>query len=219
MDSASARALAGKPGVYLVLTRPVVPHVTLAHAAVRLGVGAIQLREKTLAPLQLAGLARALRAVTEGTPTLLIINDAIDVAIASGADGVHLGQGDDDPSRARAASPDLIVGVSVSTAGEARRAAAGGADYLGIGPVFATETKPDAAAAIGLAGLAEVAAVVPGTPTVAIGGIDAENAPSVIRAGADHVAVISCVCHAPDPQAALARLVTSVGRSAGPGYA
>lgn len=199
-------------GVYLVLSEPRVPHVELAEEAVGLGVAALQLREKHLPPDALLSLARELRAVTEGSGTVLIVNDSVDVAVASGADGVHLGQADEAP--ARAMREGLIVGVSASSVEEARAARTAGANYLGIGPVFATPTKPDAGAPLGTSGLAEIVAAVPDLPHVAIGGIDAANAGRVLRAGADLVAVISCVCHATDPPAALRFLVSEIDRPA-----
>lgn len=199
-------------GLYLVLTGPRVPHGALARAAVRRGVPVVQLREKRADDAELLRLARSLVSATRGTGTLFIVNDRPDVAALVLADGVHVGSCDADPAEARrAVGPDAIVGVSVASAEEAREARATGADYVGAGPVFPTATKPDAAAAIGLAGLAEIVAAVPGLPVVAIGGIEASNAEAVARAGAPLLAVVSAVCHATDPIAALDVFLDAAG--------
>jgi len=201
-------------GVYLVLTSPRIPHVDLAAAAVERRVPVIQLREKDLDDAALTELARSLVEVTAGSDTLFIVNDRPDVAALVSADGVHVGASDTDPLKARAlVGPSAIVGVSANTPAEIARARDAGTDYVGIGPVFATTTKPDASEPIGLSGLADAARAFPGLPTVAIGGITAENAAGVLAAGAEFVAVISEVCFAPDPIEALDRLLTAVRSS------
>lgn len=200
-------------GVYLVLTAPRIAHEDLARAAVDRGVPAIQLREKRLEDDALLRLAADLRRVTLGTGTLFIVNDRPDIAVAVGADGVHVGAGDARPDAARAAlGPDRIVGVSATTAREAVAARDAGADYVGAGPVFPTATKPDAAPPMGLAGLSRVAAAVPDLPVAAIGGIDRSNAEAVVNAGASLLAVVSAVCAADDPVAALDALLEAARR-------
>jgi thiamine-phosphate pyrophosphorylase len=202
-------------GLYLVLTEPGVPHADLAGAAVERGVPVIQLREKTADDAELLRLARSLRRATRGTGTLFIVNDRPDVAALVGADGVHVGPRDARPAAARrAVGPDAIVGVSVTSAEEAIEARAAGADYVGAGPIFPTATKLDAAAPIGLGGLAEIVASVPGLPVVAIGGIDGANAGAVAAAGAPLVAVVSAVCRAANPIGALDALLRAVGGTA-----
>lgn len=191
-------------GLYLILTSPRLPHVELARAAVERGVPAIQLREKGMPDGELLALARGLRDVTRGTDTLFIVNDRPDIAASSRADGVHLGQDDADVETARELmGPGTIVGVSTRLPVEAEAAEGAGADYIGIGPVFPTGTKPDALAPVGLSGLGAVAERVPGLPGVAIGGITAETAVDVLAAGARYAAVISAICFADDPVAAL----------------
>jgi len=198
-------------GLYLVLTGPRVPHADLARAAVERRVPVIQLREKTADDAELLCLAGDLWLATRGTGTLFIVNDRPDVAAAVGADGVHVGSRDAGTAASRlAVGPEAIVGVSVTSAEEAVEARAAGADYVGAGPVFPTATKSDAAPPIGLAGLAEIVASVPDLPVVAIGGIDATNAPAVARAGAPLLAVVSAVCHAADPVGALDALLAAV---------
>jgi thiamine-phosphate pyrophosphorylase len=143
----------------------------------------------------LLGLLRPL-----GVP--LIINDRVDVALAAGADGVHVGQDDMDPRDVRKLiGPDKILGLSVTGADEARTARGMPVDYLGAGPVFATATKKDAGAPQGLSGLATMLALAE-VPVVAIGAITTDNAAAVMDAGASGLAVVSAICSAPDPRAA-----------------
>ena len=139
----------------------------------------------------------------------LIINDDVALALACDADGVHVGQGDLPCAEVRrCVGAARLIGVSVSTVAEALQAERDGADYLGVSPVFATPTKPDAPAAAGLDGLAAIRAAVR-LPLVAIGGIHAGNAAGVIAAGADGVAVVSAIMAASDPCAA-ARVLRAV---------
>jgi thiamine-phosphate diphosphorylase len=195
-------------GLYLVLTAPVIPHLELARAACERGVPALQLREKDMPDDELLLLATELASLARGYPTLFVLNDRPDLAAACGADGVHVGQGDEDVAAARATlGPEAIVGLSTRTPGESTDALAAGADYVGVGPVFPTDTKPDALAPIWLPGLREVSAAVPDLPKVAIGGITVDTAAEVMDAGADYVAVISAICHAPDPIAAIDEFV------------
>ena len=197
-------------GLYLVITAPRLPHEALARAAVARRVPVIQLREKGLPDREFERLARSLREATEGTDTLFIVNDRPDIAALVGADGVHVGSDDALVGACRLAlGPQALVGASVRTVDEALAARAAGADYVGAGPVFATATKPDAGDPIGLLRVAEIAAAVPDVPIVGIGGIDHLNAGRTVRAGARFVAVISAVCQAADPLAALDALVAS----------
>ncbi|MFH1689816.1 MAG: thiamine phosphate synthase, partial [Candidatus Eisenbacteria bacterium] len=166
------RSLIDGGGLYLILTSPVISHVELAAAACERGVKALQLREKDMPDAELIELALKIEDVTRGTSTLLIINDRLDIAVAAGADGVHLGRSDASIATARSVlGRNTLVGLSTRTPDEAEAARAAGADYIGIGPIFPTDTKPDALAPIGLAGLRAVAARVPDLPKVAIGGI------------------------------------------------
>lgn len=209
MTSRDPRALlAAGRGLYLILTSPVVPHVELARAACERGVAAIQLREKGLPDDELLRLATELSELTRSYRTLFIVNDRSDIAAASGADGVHLGRSDERIDVARAAlRPEAIVGLSTRTPEEAEAAEVAGADYIGVGPVFPTGTKPDALDPIDLPGMRAVAERVPNMPKVAIGGITAGTAAAVMDAGAQYVAVIAAVCHADDPVAAIDEFV------------
>jgi thiamine-phosphate diphosphorylase len=179
----------------------------VVRAALRGGAPAIQLRMKDAPAREMAALARTLLADTRAAGALLFINDRVDVALATGADGAHVGQ-DDLPAAAarRIAPPGFLIGVSAETAELARRAQADGADYVGVGPVYATGSKADAGDAIGLGRITEVASAVR-IPVVGIGGIAAANAPAVVRAGAAGVAVISAVMRADDPEAAVRALL------------
>ncbi len=173
-------------------------------AALRGGATLVQLREKALGDAELVGVARALKGRLAPLGVPLIVNDRVEVAKAAGADGVHLGQDDLDAARARAIlGPDGLIGVSAGTAEEAARIDKGLADYVGIGAVYATATKPDAGPPIGLARLAALARALRPLPVVAIGGIGLREAAEVMASGAaDGIAVVSAICGAPDPEAA-----------------
>ena len=153
-------------------------------------------RELLRAAERVAALARAAGA-------LFLVNDRPDVARAVDADGVHLGQ-DDLPVGAarRVLGPDRLVGVSTHDLGEARAAVEAGADYIGVGPIYATASKAKALPARGAGLVAAVRGEVR-CPIVAIGGITAETAPAVLAAGADAVAMIGALVRAPDPEAAV----------------
>ncbi len=175
------------------------------------GAGAVQLRDKDAPPRELLDLARRLRAVTARRGALLIVNDRLDIALAVGADGVHLGPDDVPVAAARRAVPDgFLVGHSTDDPAKARRAEAGGADYLGCGTVFATTSKRDAGAVIGVDGLTAVARSVR-IPVLAIGGVTAERVPLLDGSGAIGVAVISAVMAAARPAGAARRLLEAVG--------
>jgi thiamine-phosphate diphosphorylase len=150
--------------------------------------------------LRVAKLARRL---CDETGALLIVNDRVDLAVAAGADGVHLGQTDLPIEAARRFAPDLLVGVSTHDTEQVERAVASGADYLGFGPVFATQTKQNPDPVQGIAGLRAAVAAARGTPIVAIGGIEASPAVAreVYAAGAAAICAIRAVNHAPDVSA------------------
>ena len=171
----------------------------VATAAQRGGAEVIQLRHKTLPRGELLALARRLREVISGP--LFIVNDHVDIALLSGADGVHLGPEDITPRSARAvAGARLLIGVSASTPD----AVPPEADYVGCGPVFATPLKPEKAV-IGPAGAAAVSRAVE-VPVFAIGGIDLSNVDQLIDAGVQRVCVVRAVSDEPDPEAATRRL-------------
>ena len=173
------------------------------------GAQVIQLRHKTASDAEFRDLAlRMQELVRAREDALLIVNDRVDIALAIGADGVHVGQRDLDASEVvRRAPPGMVIGVSARTPEEARRAEAAGATYVGAGSVFPTATKADARV-IGLEGLRRVVAAVR-LPVVAIGGITQATVGEVLAAGARLCAVISAVNQAPDPAEALRRLLAA----------
>lgn len=171
------------------------------------GVTVVQVRDPHASARELVALTRAVLTVVSGRVPV-IVNDRVDVAVAAGADGVHVGQSDLDPVSVRAIAPDLIVGLSVTTLPEAVAAQEQPVDYLGAGPVFATPTKSYAAAPIGVDGLAAICAA-SSLPVLAIGGLSAEHAPAVRRAGAAGVCVVSALCAADDPRSAAAALAAA----------
>ncbi len=178
--------------------------------AVAAGATIVQLRDPAAKTRALVEEARALAAVTRPAGIPFIVNDRVDVAIAAGADGIHLGQSDMRVADARAQlGPGPILGLSITVLADFDASDLAGVDYLGVGPIFQSATKPDAAPAMGLAGLSAVRAATK-LPIVAIGGIDAGNAAEVIAAGADGVAVVSAICAAPDARAATGRLAEIV---------
>jgi thiamine-phosphate pyrophosphorylase len=188
--------------------------VQVVEAALSAGAPAIQLREKDADAAALAETARTLRALTRRHGALLFVNDRVDVALATEADGVHLGPDDLPVAAVRAKVPrGFLVGYSTDDPDEARRAVAEGADYIGCGTVYGTTTKAEAGAAIGLARLDEVARAV-SVPVVAIGGITPERAAEVAATGAAGVAVVGAVMSAADPGDAVRRLLApfAVGR-------
>ena len=142
---------------------------------------------------ELIELASDLTIAARGSNALFIVNDRVDVALASDADGVHLGPGDMRPEDARRLlGPEKLVGVSVATVEEAR-AAAPYVSYFGVGAIFGSKTKKDAGDAIGVGRIREIKAAFPRIPIVAIGGINLENIAEVAAAGADAAAVVSAV--------------------------
>jgi len=171
-------------------------------AAVQGGASCVQLREKDTDTREFVALALALKRLLAPRGIPLVINDRIDVALACGADGVHLGQSDMPPDLARRLlPPHVFIGWSVETPDDVVRSAGLPVDYLGVSPVFDTPTKTDTRTAWGLEGLRRVRLMTP-LPLVAIGGIHAGNAAQVLRAGADGLAVVSALCAAEDPCAA-----------------
>jgi len=174
--------------------------LAVVEAAVRGGVTCVQLREKSLDTRAFVERARALKAWLLPLGVPLLINDRVDVALACGADGVHVGQSDMAPEDVRRLMPGGLIGLSVESLVQLDAAERAPVDYYGISPVFATRSKHDAAPALGLDGLRAIRA---GTrrPLVAIGGIDAGNAAQVMAAGADGLAVVSALCSSADPEA------------------
>ena len=184
--------------------------VETARAAVAAGATIVQLRDKHASTSAIIETGLALKQALAGSNALLIVNDDVDAAIAIGADGVHIGQEDRDADNTRRLiGPDMILGLSVETEALASAIDASIVDYAGIGPVFATPTKPDHKQPIGFDGLARIIKLCP-VPSVAIGGLKAEHAAEALAAGADGLAVVSAICGKPDPAAATALIADAI---------
>jgi thiamine-phosphate pyrophosphorylase len=178
-------------------------------AAIAGGVEIVQLREKHLSDEQLVAVANAARALCERLGALLIVNDRPLVAREAGADGVHVGQEDMPVAEVRElVGPELLIGLSTHTPGEIDAVDAGLVDYIGVGPVHATPTKPGRPA-VGLELVRYAAAHAP-VPFFAIGGIDATNASGVIEAGARRLCVLRAIAAAADPERAARELHASL---------
>lgn len=182
------------------------PHREIIAAAIRGGATMVQHREKNASTRQMIDEAFVLRDLCREHDVPFIVDDRVDVALAVDADGVHVGQDDMPPSLARRLiGPEKILGVSAENTVQARAAIDAGANYLGIGAVFATSTKSDAGEPLGLDRFAKIARVST-IPVIGIAGINASNAASVIRAGAAGIAVVSAVVSAEDVEAAAREL-------------
>ncbi|HZD69791.1 MAG TPA: thiamine phosphate synthase [Actinomycetes bacterium] len=210
---------AGRPklvlDVYVVTAAGLVPgrsHAEVAVGAIEGGANAVQLRAPEHGDEELLPLARELADRCRERGVLFIVNNRVELALACGAAGVHLGRGDPWAAARPRVGPAFVLGVSVEDVDQARAAEAAGADYLGV-TVFASATKPEAVAH-GLRGLREISAAT-ALPVVGIGGIGTANARQVLTAGAAGVAVISAVAGAPDPAAATRELVAAVRGTTG----
>ena len=178
-------------------------------AALRGGVRLIQLREKDLNTRDLVALAREVRALTAQAGALLMIDDRIDVALAVGADGVHLGQSDLPLADGRRLGPDLIIGASSHSADQAVLAQDEGASYVNIGPLFPTSTKEWRGEFLGIEGLKRISAAVT-IPFTVMGGIKFGHVADLVEAGARTLAVVTAVTQAPDPAQAARALLAEI---------
>ena len=198
-------------GLYVVLTDPVVGYATCCEALVRAGVRMVQLRMKEARREEIVAVATELRAITAGTPTRFIVNDDPSIAAEVHADGVHVGQSDMPVAEVRRRYPELgIVGLSTHSLEQARAATAAAPDYIGVGPVYPTPTKKIPDPVLGVDRAIEMIQAVP-FPAVAIGGLNAETLPGLIRRGARNWAVVRAVCGAADPYAAVRALQALAG--------
>jgi thiamine-phosphate pyrophosphorylase len=207
MNHAQSRAVFEAADLYVVITTAFCGGRTalaVLEETLAAGVKIVQMREKELGGLALYELAREFRQRTGAVGALLIIDDRLDIALASGADGVHLGQEDLPVSAARLIAPELFIGASTHSLEEALAAEAAGASYVNIGPIFATQTKP-AATPLGPGALERIAPHLR-IPWTTMGGITPANIGQVVARGARHPAVMSAVTGAPDPRAAAAQL-------------
>jgi thiamine-phosphate pyrophosphorylase len=174
-------------------------HVALAELAIAGGADTVQFREKGWETRRLICVAERMQSLCKKAGVTFIVNDRVDVAIASGADGVHLGQNDFPiPLARKLLGDEAIIGGSAGNMEEARNCLLEGADYIGFGPVYFTTSKEDAGPAGGLVLLKQVVEEIP-LPIIAIGGLTKDNTPQVIGTGAHGIAVISAVCCQKDP--------------------
>jgi thiamine-phosphate pyrophosphorylase len=182
--------------------------IEIAEAAARGGATMVQLREKTATTRAFLEEARALKAYLAARNILFIVNDRVDIALAVDADGVHVGQSDMPVADVRRlVGPNRIVGLSISDAAEMMRPDAQAADYLGVGPVYAQQTKADATPPTGIEGFRGLRAMTQ-KPVIAIGGLTPDNSAAVLAAGADGLAVVSAIVAVDDPEAATHRFAT-----------
>lgn len=182
--------------------------LSLLPALADAGVDGFQVRAKQLHGRALTALAERVAVAVRPAGAMVLVNDRLDVALAAGVDGVHLGRVDLPVAAARRVAPDLVIGATCRSRADIETAAVDGADYAGFGPVFATSSKaglPDPL------GRSAVAAAVGPLPLVAIGGIDAGRAGEIVAAGAHGVAVIGGIWRHPDPVAAAKELVAALG--------
>ena len=196
-------------GLYLVTSQAMSAGrstLEIVRAALAGGVKLIQLREKEMPLREYVLLAEQVRAMTAAAGCLLIINDRVDVALAVGADGVHLGQDDFPIPIARRLAPDLIIGASTHNVEEALLAQAEGASYINIGPIYPTGTKVWEGAYLGLDGLRTIAAVAQ-VPFTVMGGIKQNHFPGLMQAGARIIALVTAVTAAQDPEEATRALL------------
>lgn len=188
-------------------------HAELARFAIQGGADTIQFRQKEGATLHLIEWAKKTAEICKEKNVSFVVNDRLDVALAVGVDGIHLGQTDFPiPLAKRLLGPDVFFGGSALTLEEARKCLDEGCDYIGFGPVFPTDSKLDTGPASGLSLLEQAAGEIP-LPIIAIGGIHTGNIDQVIKAGAYGIAVISAVCCMPDPAEAARKLRRSLDDS------
>ena len=205
--------LASRLRLYLVADPEHVPGdlIEMVRSSLAGGVTAVQLRSKNQTDREALILARQLRSITANAGVLFLVNDRVDLALASQADGVHLGVDDLPLEDARhLLGSGSIIGFSPETVDEAVDAAGRGADYLGVGPVYGTSTKADAGDAIGLAELHR-RRILSGLPVIGIGGITSANVRDVMDTGAAGVAVVSAISQSHDPAFAARTLRAAMG--------
>ena len=206
MPAQEARSFNVLPRIHVITDPPHTP-VGVIDEIVGVGVDAIQIRAKDLNDRELFDFTVDVLGVVRGRATV-IVNDRLDIALAAGADGVHLGMDNLPIAEARRLAPKgFLIGGTCRSVAQARSACDTGADYVGVGPIFASTTKVDLPAPLGLEVLTEIARIL---PAIAISGITVQRIPSVMATGAYGVAVIAAVSRDPDPPHAARRVVDAV---------
>jgi thiamine-phosphate pyrophosphorylase len=206
-----------KAGLYFVTSQSLSngrTTIAIVNAALAAGAKLIQLREKEMPLKEFVALAHLVRKRTLQNHALLIINDRIDVAMAVGADGVHLGQDDFPIDEARRIAPDMIIGASAHSVSEARDAQKRGASYVNIGPLFPTKTKSWDRRFLGLRGLRQISPHL-SVPFTVMGGIKREHIPDLLAAGARTIAVVTAITMAKDPKASARELLSMIAPGTG----
>lgn len=201
-----------RAGLYLVTSQAMSggrSTIDVIDAALRGGVRLIQLREKDLSDDELLKLAEAVRELTDRFDALLIINDRLDIAEKTGADGVHLGQQDMSVTEARCRAPEMIIGASSHSREEAVRAEAEGASYVNIGPIFPTKTKDWQDEYLGTESIGPISAGLL-IPWTVMGGIKKHHIPALVAEGARTIAVVTAVTLAGDVTAEVEELLSAV---------
>ena len=184
--------------------------VWIVEEAVKGGATVVQLRAKSISTREFLDISMKIHSFLKKKRVPLIINDRIDIALALDADGVHLGQKDMPLQIARKIlGKEKIIGISVNNIEEAMEAENNGADYLGVGPVFPTTTKPDIRAPLGIEGLRKIREKIK-IPIIAIGGINKSNVHEVYSTGVDGIAVVSAIILSPDPCQAAEKLIEEI---------
>ncbi len=184
--------------------------VWIVEEAVKGGATVVQLRAKSISTREFLDISMKIHSFLKKKRVPLIINDRIDIALALDADGVHLGQKDMPLQIARKIlGKEKIIGISVNNIEEAMEAENNGADYLGVGPVFPTTTKPDVRAPLGIEGLRKIREKIK-IPIIAIGGINKSNVHEVYSTGVDGIAVVSAIILSPDPCQAAEKLIEEI---------
>ena len=206
MPVQEARSFIVLPRIHVITDLPRMPPEVIGEI-VGMGVGAIQVRAKSLSDRELFDFTVSVIR-TVGDRAKVIVNDRLDIALASGADGVHLGLTDLPVAHARRLAPEgFLVGGTCRNVADALRAREAGADYVGVGPIYPSTTKTGLPAPIGLSALGEIAGIL---PVIAISGITLDRIPEVMAAGAHGVAVIAAISMAPDPARAAREVVDAV---------
>jgi len=183
--------------------------VKMTQLATDAGLKIIQYRDKIADTPEMLENAIKIRDMTEKSDIIFIVNDNVEVAIKSNADGVHIGQKDAKYEDVRKLLPDKIIGVSTENMEQSLLANKIGANYLGVGPIFSTATKPDAAPPIGVKKLAKIVKAT-SAPVVAIGGINLDNLESVLEAGVNGVAIISAILATPNPEEEVKKIISII---------
>jgi thiamine-phosphate pyrophosphorylase len=210
MPAQEARSSNVLPRIHVITDLPHTPP-GMIDEIVGMGVDAVQVRAKHLTDRELFAFAQDV-VRTVGERARVIVNDRLDIALAAGADGVHLGLDDVPVAHARRLAPSgFLIGGTCRNAAQARQAYADGADYVGVGPVYPSTTKPGLPKPLGVEALAEISGIM---PAIAISGITVDRVPDVMAAGAHGVALIAAVSRAPDPARAARDVVAAVHAAA-----